>query len=87
MTSKKFDFAFDALTRKGTIELWAMSEDARRHCAFLGIEPSVLQPFTAYPGWRLSPAQEICGFSIFSGADRLVALAEHIIPVHFHLEG
>ena len=63
-----------------------MSEDARRHCAFLGIEPSELQRFTAYPGWRLSPAQEICGFSIFSGADRLVALAERIILDHFGLE-
>jgi len=86
LSANNFDIEFDALTRMGAVDLWAMSDEARKHCAFLGVDPSVLQRFTAYPGWRLSPVQEICGFSIYEGADRLISLAERIILHHLGLQ-
>lgn len=87
MNIEDFDAAFDAIVRHGAVDLWAMTDDARDHCKFLGddIDPAELQRFTEYPKWRLMPVQEICGFSIFSGADRLVRIAEQIIVAHLGL--
>jgi hypothetical protein len=87
MSADEFDRQFDSETRKGAIDLWAMSEQAREHCRVLGVDPSILQRFTEYPGWRRSPAQEICGCTIFSGADRLISLAEKIILNHLAPKG
>lgn len=82
MTAEEFDRAFDLETRKGALDLWSLSDDARKHCAILGVDPAIMQRFTEYPGWRRSPAAEICGVTIYTGADRVIALAEAIILRH-----
>ena len=82
MSPEAFDAAFDAEVSKGAIHEWAMTPDAARHCGYLGVSPATLIRYTVYPGWRLSPALELAGFSIFTGADRIVSLAERIILEH-----
>lgn len=79
MTVEQFDAEFDRALEPGAIDLWATTEAAQRHCASRGIDPQELQSATRYPGLKLAPAREIYAFSIFSGTDRLVAIAEQII--------
>ena len=83
MTTEEFDVAFDAETRKGALDRWALTPEGRNHCATLGIDPAVMRRLTEYPGGessRLSPAGEICGFSCRgTGPDRVIAIAEAII--------
>jgi hypothetical protein len=82
MDPKKFDELFDAETRKGALNTWVMTQEGRDHCGFLGVDPAIGQRFSPYRGAdqsRISPANEICGFSINSGADRIIAIAEKII--------
>jgi hypothetical protein len=86
MDGEEFDQAFDIETRKAAVDLWSMTDDTRKHCAILGVDPTLLQRFTAYPGWRRSPAQEICCVTIFCGADRLISLAEQVILRHLALK-
>ncbi|GHE71633.1 hypothetical protein GCM10019059_34150 [Camelimonas fluminis] len=50
MSPGDFERAFDAETRKGAIDLWAMSPEGRDHCATLGLDSSVLRRLTEYPG-------------------------------------
>jgi hypothetical protein len=82
MDPKKFDELFDAETRKGALNNWVMTQEGRNHCAFLGADPAIgqrLSPYRSADQSRISPANEICGFSIHSGADRIVAIAENIL--------
>lgn len=88
MTPSMFDKAFDAEARKGALDAWLMTQAGRDHCAAIGFDFALAQRFTCYAGGsstRLSPAAEICGFSIWGGADRLSALAETIILRHLRL--
>lgn len=80
-----FDRAFDAEVRKGSISDWVMTDDGRNHCALVGVDPARFQRFTRYvagTACRFSPADEIASFSFAGGADRLVAIAEHIVVAH-----
>jgi hypothetical protein len=82
MEPREFDKLFDAETRKGALNRWVMTQEGRDHCSFLGADPAICQRFSAYRGGdqsRISPADEICGFSTSSGADRIIAIAEKII--------
>ena len=88
LTPEDFDRLFDAETRKGWIAEWVATEEGRDHCALVGVEPNRFQRFTAYPGGTVSKlchAAEICSFSIYGGAGRLVAIAEQIILRHLGL--
>ncbi|MFO1116980.1 MAG: hypothetical protein U1E28_14965 [Beijerinckiaceae bacterium] len=78
-SAERFDEIFDREVRKGGLDLWAMTPEARNHCAFLGIDPALLQRFTRYPNWAVMPTHEIVGFSIYSGADRLIRIAENAV--------
>ncbi|MGO8737600.1 hypothetical protein [Rhodoblastus sp.] len=82
LSAKMFDEKFDALTRLGAIDAWSMTEDGRQHCAALGVDSDELRRHTVYPGWVTSPAWELCGFSTYSGADRLIAICEQILADH-----
>ncbi|WP_294532305.1 hypothetical protein [uncultured Rhodoblastus sp.] len=82
MDPRKFDQLFDAETRKGALNRWVMTPEGRDHCGFLGVDPAIGQRFSAYRGAdqsRISPADELCAFSIYSGADRIIAIAEKIL--------
>ena len=85
LTAQAFDEAFDASVRLGAADVWSMTPERRRHCEARGVSPGLLRRFTSYPGWRRSPCVELCGFSIYSGADRLVALSEQIVVKHLGL--
>ena len=76
---ERFDEVFDREVRKGALDLWAMTPEALKHSASLGVDPSLLRRFTQYPDWALMPAREIVGFSIFGGTDRLIRIAENAI--------
>jgi len=86
LAPEDFDALFDAEVRKGAVDAWAQSDDARRHCEFLRLDQKTLIRHTLYPGGRFSPAREITGFSIYSGTDRLVAIAEGAILLHLGLK-
>lgn len=82
MEPKRFDELFDAQTRMGALNRWVMTQEGRDHCGFLRVDPAICQRFSPYRGAdqsRISPANEICGFSIYGGADRIIAIAEKIL--------
>jgi len=82
MDPKKFDELFDAETRKGALNAWVMSQEGRDHSGFLGVDPVIGQRFSPYRGGdqsHISPANEIVGFSIYGGADRIIAIVEKIL--------
>jgi hypothetical protein len=82
----EFDRLIDREIRKGAFDLWSMTAEGRQHCAALGVNPRKLIRFTEYPGWRRIPAVELVAFSIYSGADRLISLAERVILEHLGLQ-
>ena len=82
MTPRKFDDLFDAEVKKGALNIWVMTQAGRDHCAFVDAVPAVGQRSTRFGEGcqsKISPANEICGFSIHSGADLLIAIIEKII--------
>ncbi len=85
MSELEFDKAFDAYTRLGALDVWARTPLGQQHCVARGVDPHGLELATQYPGWAFSPALEICGFSIYRGVDRLVAIAEQIVASHLEL--
>ena len=86
MTPKEFDDEFDAMTKHGALDAWSETEAGRQYCIARGIDPDSLKMATLYPGWTYKPAYEICGFSIFKGTDRLIAISEQIIAKKLGLE-
>lgn len=85
MPGAAFDDEFDSEVRKGALDVWAMTAEARVHCAAVGVNPDHLLRFTRYPDWSVMPVQEIAGLSIYSGADRLIRIAENILLAHYGL--
>ena len=82
MTAEKFDELFDKEVAKGALNTWVMTQAGRDHCGFLGVDPTVGQRSTRFIAGeqsQISPANEIVGFSIHSGADWMIAIAERII--------
>ena len=83
-----FDRLFDAEVRKGALDRWMLSEEGRKHCAALGVDPAIGRRMTAYPmgtTLRLSPAEEIAIVTTKGGADRAIAIAERILLRHLGL--
>ncbi len=85
MEPEEFDALFDAQTRFGAIDAWAMTPEGGAHCAAVGVARDTLLRNTEYPAWKRMPAMELVGFSIFSGADRAITIAETIIANHYGL--
>ena len=82
MTAEKFDELFDKEVAKGALNTWVMTQAGRDHCGFLRVDPTVGQRLTRFIAGeqsQISPANEIVGFSIHSGADWMIAIAERII--------
>jgi hypothetical protein len=82
MTVEKFDELFDKEVAKGALNAWVMTQEGRDHCAFLGVNPTIGQRLTRFIAGgqsRISPANEIAGFSIHTGADRMIAIVEKIL--------
>lgn len=82
MSAEKFDELFDKEVKKGALNIFVMTQAGRDHCLFLGVDPSVGQRSTRFLAGdqsEISPANEICCFSIFQGADRIIAIAENIL--------
>ena len=83
-----FDDALDAEIGKARLADWVQSEAGRDHCAVLGLDPARFQRLTLYGGGEehcLRQATEICCFTLYGGADRLVEIAERIILRHMGL--
>ena len=88
MSAEAFDTDFDAEIRKAAIDLWVMSDEGARHCAFVDVDPAVAQRATPYPygaAVRACPAKEITVFRIREDADRLINIVERVILKHFGL--
>lgn len=85
MSTDSFDDPFDREVRKGALDTWAMTPEARAHCTAVGALPDSLMRFTRYPDWSTMPVEEIAGFSIYTGADRLIRIAEKIVLQHLGL--
>jgi hypothetical protein len=85
MEPEAFDEQFDAQTRLGAIDRWAMTPEGSAHCAAVGVARDAALRHTEYPGWKRMPAMELVGFSIYSGADRAICIAETIIAAHYGL--
>ena len=85
LTTQKFDEAFDAAVRLGAVDAWAQTRAARVYCEAKGLDPETLEMATLYPAGILAPAREVCFTTMFSGVDRLVAIAEQIIAQHLDL--
>jgi hypothetical protein len=82
MTVEKFDELFDKEVAKGALHTWVMTQAGLDHCHFLGVDPAVGQRMTRFMAGeqsRISPANEIVGFSLHSGADRMIAIVERIL--------
>lgn len=85
LTPEAFDAAFNAEVARASLDVWAMSQAGRDHCATLGVNVAVAQRMTAYDGGArplLVRAREIVPFCIYTQADRLVALCEAVILAH-----
>jgi len=85
---RSFDTDFDAEIRKAAIDLWVMSDEGARHCAFVDVDHAVAQRATPYPygaAVRACPAKEITVFRIREDADRLINIVERVILKHFGL--
>lgn len=84
----EFDAAFDAETACARLSAWVQTEVGRGHCQLLGLDPARFQRLTHYAGGEdgcLRQATEICCFTLYGGADRLVEIAERIILRHMGL--
>lgn len=85
MSADSFDTPFDREVRKAALDVWSMTPEARAHCAAIGADPDLLMRFTRYPDWSVMPVREVVAFSIYSGADRLIRIAENIVLKHYGL--
>jgi hypothetical protein len=82
---EEFDALFDAQTRIGAIDRWAMTPEGSAHCAAVGVARDTLIRFTEYPAWKRMPVQELVGATIYAGADRAIAVVESVIAGHYGL--
>ncbi len=88
LSASDFDERFDRAVMSACLEDWILSEAGQAYCTLMDLDPQRFRRFTVYPGGgtgRLSPAREICCFSVFDDVDRLLEIAERILLAHYGL--
>lgn len=88
MSPEEFDERFDRRVASACLADWSLSAPGLAYGELLGLDLQRFRRHTPYASGdvaRLSPAREICLFSIFDDGDRLVQIAEEVVLEHLGL--
>ncbi len=81
----RFEAAMRAEIRKGSLAAWLETEEGRRHCALLEVDPALGARFTSAPagaGGEPRPVDNIVMRQQQAAQGRLIAIAERMILSH-----
>ncbi len=88
MSPEEFDERFDRRVASACLADWSLSAPGLAYGELMGLDLQRFRRHTPYASGdvaRLSPAREICLFSIFDDGDRLVQIAEEVVLEHLGL--
>lgn len=88
MSPEDFDERFDRRVASACLADWSLSAPGLAYGELMGLDLQRFRRHTPYASGdvaRLSPAREICLFSIFDDGDRLVQIAEEVVLEHLGL--